>query len=285
MSEVFQANDAPAATQGVLLRSLDRGVLSLTMNRPDRLNALTIPLMRELDENLRDAEVDPDVYVVVLRGAGRGFCAGGDVKEGRKDDRAGDRPKTDPGYGRAEQRFDRLRRLADSPVRLHRMLKPTIAAVRGPATGAGFNLALACDFRVVSQTAVFMTAFLRGGFSGDFGGSYFLTRLLGTAKARELFMLNPRMEAQEAQRLGLVTELVEDDQLEARTEALARRLADGPRVALRYMKKNLNHAEQATLEEVSDLEIINQVRTSETEDQKEAIRAMLERREPVFRGY
>ena len=269
----------------VLLRTLEDGVLTLTLNRPDRLNALTIPLMRGLAESLSEAETDPDVHVVVLRSAGKGFCAGGDIKEGRKDDRAGDRPKTDPGYNRPEQRFDRLRKLAESPILLRRMLKPTIAAVRGAATGAGFNLALACDFRVVSRSAFFMTAFSKGGFSGDFGGSYFLTRLLGPAKARELFLLNPRIDAEEAHRLGLVTCLVDDEQLEADTQALARQLASGPRVAMRYMKQNLNAAENDRLEDVTDLEIVNMVRTGDTDDQKEAIRAMVEKREPQYRGY
>ena len=268
-----------------LLETLEDGVLTLTMNRPERLNALTIPLMRHLNDALRKAEIDPDVRVVVLRGAGKGFCAGGDVKEGRKDDLAGDRPKTDPAYSQSEQRFDRLRRAADSPILLRRMLKPTIAMVRGAATGAGFNLALACDFRMASDTAFFMTAFARGGFSGDFGGSYFLTRLLGTAKARELFLLNPRIDAAQADQLGLLTRLVPDAELERQTMELAYRLAAGPRVALRYMKENLNAAENRTLEDVTDLEIKNMVRTSQTEDQREAVRAMVEKREPSYRGY
>lgn len=269
----------------VLLSSLDEGVLSLTLNRPESLNALTIPLMRELEAALRDAEFNPDVHVVVLKGAGKGFCSGGDVKEGRKDDLAGDRPKTDPGYRRAEQRYDRLRRATDSPVKLRRMLKPTIASIRGAATGAGFNLAAACDFRIASKSAFFMTSFSRGGFSGDFGGSYFLTQLVGTAKAREMFMLNPRISADEAMHLGLITQLVADEELEEATARFARALASGPRVAFRYMKQNLNAAETGSLESVIDLETFNQIRTGDTEDQKEAIRAMVEKRDPVFRGY
>jgi 2-(1,2-epoxy-1,2-dihydrophenyl)acetyl-CoA isomerase len=272
-------------TESDLLKTLEEGVLTITMNRPERLNALTIPLMRHLGEALRKAEIDPDVRVVVLRGAGKGFCSGGDVKEGRKDDLAGDRPKTDPGYKQAEQRYDRLRRAADSPILLRRMLKPTIAMVRGAATGAGFNLAAACDFRIASETAFFMTAFARGGFSGDFGGSYFLTRLVGTAKARELFLLNPRIEAEQAERLGLLTRLVPDAELEQQTMAFAKSLASGPRVAFRYMKENLNAAENDTLENIMDLEIKNMVRSSQTEDQQEAVRAMVEKREPCYKGY
>ncbi len=269
----------------VLLRTLDGGILTLTLNRPERLNALTIPLMRELEEALREAEIDPDARVVILRGAGKGFCSGGDVKDGRKDDRAGDRPKTDPGYSRAEQRYDRLRRAAESPVLLRRMLKPTIAVVRGAATGAGFSLALACDFRIVSDTAFFMTAFARGGFSGDFGGSYFLTRLVGSAKARELLMLNPRVDATAAHRLGLVTDLVPDAELDTAAEAFARKLASGPTVAYRYMKENINAAEERGLAEVTDLEVKNMVRSSETDDQREAVQAMIDKREPLYRGY
>ncbi len=279
--------DAELSVTGgdVLLRALDAGVLSVTMNRPDRLNALTPPLMRALTAALADAAADPDIHVVLLRGAGRGFCSGGDMRDGRRDPAAGDRYKTDPGYNKPDQRYDRVRGYVQASLLLHRMAKPTVAVVRGAAIGAGFSMVAACDFRIVSDTAVFSTTFVRAGFSGDYGGSYLLTRLLGPAKARELYMLNPRITAEEALRLGLVTELVPDAELDARAEAFARRLADGPRAALRAMKQNLVLAETATFEEVLDLETANMIRTTDSEDAREAGRAMLEKRPAAFKGF
>ncbi|GGH62810.1 enoyl-CoA hydratase [Frigidibacter albus] len=271
-------------TDEVLLTQNDDGVLTVTMNRPDRLNALTIPLMRGLEETLRAAATDPAVRVVVLTGAGRGFCSGGDMREGRKDDRAGDRPKTDPRYNALEERFDRVRSFSDASLHLFRMRKPTIAAVRGPCVGAGFAMSLACDFRVVSNTATFLTGFISAGFSGDYGAAWFLTQHLGTAKAREILMLNPKLDATAVDRLGLVTRLVEDTELEAQAAALARQLADGPPVTLRAMKQNLNSALTETPEAAMDIEIVNMARTTGTEDQKEAVMAMMEKRKPVFRG-
>jgi 2-(1,2-epoxy-1,2-dihydrophenyl)acetyl-CoA isomerase len=271
-------------SEDILLIRNDDGVLTVTLNRPDRLNALTIPLMRGLEETLRAAATDPDVRVVVLTGAGRGFCSGGDMREGRKDDRAGDRPKTDPRYHRLEERFDRVRAFSDSSLHLFRMRKPTIAAVRGPCIGAGWAMALACDFRVVSRTATFMTGFITAGFSGDYGAAWFLTRHLGTAKAREMLMLSPRLDAEAADQFGLVTRLVDDADLEAETAAIARQLADGPPVTLRAMKQNLNAALTEGPETAMDIEIANMARTTETEDQKEAVAALIEKRKPVFRG-
>lgn len=193
------------AAEAVLSQSLDDGVLTLTMNRPDRLNALTVPLMRGLEARLRHAATDHAVRVVVLTGAGRAFCAGGDLRAGRLDDLAGDRPKTDPRYNAPEERFDRVRLYSDASRHLHTMRKPTIAAVRGPCVGAGFAMALACDFRVVSDSAKFITGFVNGGFSGDYGAAWFLTQHLGTAKARELMMLSPKLTAADADALGIVT--------------------------------------------------------------------------------
>jgi 2-(1,2-epoxy-1,2-dihydrophenyl)acetyl-CoA isomerase len=167
---------------------------------------------------------------------------------------------------------------------LHEMPKPTIAMVRGPAAGAGLSLAMACDMRVASDTARFGTAFARVGYSGDFGGSYYLTQLVGTAKARELYFTADLLDAQQALALGLVNRVVPDARLEEETMALASRLARGPRVAYRYMKRNMNAAESAGLKEMLDLEAWHHTRTGMTEDHREAARAFVEKREPQFKG-
>ena len=167
---------------------------------------------------------------------------------------------------------------------LHEMPKPTIAMVRGAAAGAGLSMALACDLRVAADSARFGTAFARVGYSGDFGGSYFLTQLVGTAKARELYFTADLLDAQQALALGLVNRVVPDSQLEEQTLALASRLARGPSVAYRYMKRNFNAAESGTLKDLLDLEAWHHTRCGMTEDHKEATRAFVAKREPVFKG-
>jgi 2-(1,2-epoxy-1,2-dihydrophenyl)acetyl-CoA isomerase len=164
------------------------------------------------------------------------------------------------------------------------MPKPTIAALPGPAAGAGLSLALSCDLRYAARRAVMTTAFARVGFAGDYGGTWFLTRLVGPAKARELYFFADRIDADEALRLGLVNAVFDDDALTDEVLARARRLAAGPRVAYRYMKENLNRALEADLEESLDLEATHHLRTGLTEDHREAARAFVEKREPEFHG-
>jgi 2-(1,2-epoxy-1,2-dihydrophenyl)acetyl-CoA isomerase len=259
-----------------LLEAITDGVAVLTLNRPERLNALSRPMLEALLEAVARLAEDPDVGAVVLTGAGRAFCAGGDVKamaEGREAESL-----------TFEEAARALRGRMEVVRWLHDMPKPTLAMVRGAAAGAGLSLALACDLRIASDTARFGTAFARVGYSGDFGGSYFLTRLVGPAKARELYFTADLVEAPEALRLGLVNRVVPDARLEEETLALARRLARGPRVAYGYMKRNLNAAEHARLAELLDLEAWHHARCAQTEDHREAVRAFVEKREPVFRG-
>jgi 2-(1,2-epoxy-1,2-dihydrophenyl)acetyl-CoA isomerase len=259
-----------------LLEVVTDGVAVLTMNRPDRLNALSEAMLDAMLETLARLAADPQVGVVVLTGAGRGFCAGGDVKamaEGRE--MAGDT---------LEERAQGLRAKMETSRWLHEMPKPTIAMVRGAAAGAGLSLALACDLRVAGESARFGTAFARVGYSGDFGGSYYLTQLVGTAKARELYYTAELIDAAQALGLGLVNRVVPDDRLEEETLALAGRIARGPRIAHRYMKRNLNAAESGTLKELLDLEAWHHTRTGQTDDHREATKAFVEKREPTFRG-
>ena len=259
-----------------LLEAVKDGVAVLTMNRPDRLNALSWSMMDALQEALPRLAASADVGVVVLTGAGRGFCAGGDVKAMAEGKEFGDAP--------LEQKAQDLRSRMEVSRWLHEMPKPTIAMVRGAAAGAGLSLALACDLRIAGDTARFGTAFARVGYSGDFGGSFFLTQLVGTAKARELYFSADMLDAQQALALDLVNKVVPDSRLEEETLALAARLARGPRIAYRYMKRNLNAAESGTLKDLLDLEAWHHSRCGETADHREAARAFVEKREPVFKG-
>jgi 2-(1,2-epoxy-1,2-dihydrophenyl)acetyl-CoA isomerase len=259
-----------------LLESVEDGVAVLTMNRPDRLNALSGSMLEALAEALTRLGEDADVGVVVLTGAGRAFCAGGDVKAMAEG--------TEMAGTTLEERAQGIRRHMEVSRWLHEMPKPTIAMVRGAAAGAGLSLALACDLRVAGDTARFATAFARVGYSGDFGGSFYLTRLVGTAKARELYFTADIVEAAQALSLGLVNRVVPDGRLEEATMELAGRLARGPRVALRYMKRNMNAAETGSLKDLLDLEAWNHTRCGMTEDHREAARAFVEKRQPVFRG-
>ncbi len=261
------------------------GVRTLRLNRPDRLNALTPGMMRSLHDALLDCLRDPGVKAVVLTGAGRGFCSGFDLAGGGESDPLADQWSGEPIWWEPEQVAARMMEDAQIPVLLHRMPKPTIASIRGPAAGSGLVLAAACDLRIVSDTAVFKTAFASAGRCGDPGASYFLTKLVGPARARELFLLDEKIPAQKALELGLVSKIVPDDQLEAETQALARRFARGPGLAYAGIKRNLNAAETGTLEDTIALEGPANARASLSHDGKEAGRAFMEKREPDFRGY
>jgi 2-(1,2-epoxy-1,2-dihydrophenyl)acetyl-CoA isomerase len=259
-----------------LLEQVKDGVAVLTLNRPDRLNAMSRPMLDALLEALPRLAEDPEIGVVVLTGAGRGFCAGGDVKAMAEGNELGGHTM--------EEKAQALRSRMETSRWLHEMPKPTIAMMRGPAAGAGLSLAMACDMRIASDTIRLGTAFARVGYSGDFGGSYYLTQLVGTAKARELYFTADLLDAQQALGLGLVNRVVADARLEEETMALALRLARGPRVAYRYMKRNMNAAESASLKEMLDLEAWHHTRTGMTEDHREAARAFVEKREPHFKG-
>ena len=259
-----------------LIEQVKDGVAVLTLNRPDRLNAMSRPMLDSLLEALPRLAEDPEIGVVVLTGAGRGFCAGGDVKAMAEGNELGGQTM--------EEKAQALRSRMETSRWLHEMPKPTIAMMRGTAAGAGLSLAMACDLRIASDTVKLGTAFARVGYSGDFGGSYYLTQLVGTAKARELYFTADLLDAQQALGLGLVNRVVADARLEEETMELASRLARGPRVAYRYMKRNMNAAESASLKEMLDLEAWHHTRTGMTEDHREAARAFVEKREPQFKG-
>ncbi len=262
-----------------LLAHLDDGVLTLTLNRPEARNAMSVPMNDALADKLAWAELAPEVKVVVLTGAGQGFCAGGDIKGmDSRNSGAGQPVPIDEAIHR-----QRVNQRATSG-KLFKIPKPTIAALPGAAAGAGLSLALACDLRIMAKTAIMTTAFARVGLSGDYGGTYFLTQLVGAAKARELYFLSNRISAAEALRLGLTSWVVEPEELAARTAEIAARLAEGPTVAYRYMKENLNRAMAGEVDDCLDLEVTHHVHCGQTADHKEAARAFVKKHEPVFQG-
>lgn len=275
-------------TSDVLLHDLFEGVLTLTLNRPQALNALDQRLSRRLTDALRDAGDDPDVRVVLLRGAGRGFCAGGDLKEAQSPDP--DSPisvkqSRQAGWPTAEMRTDRLARHDEAAWRLHMMGKPTVAMLHGAAAGAGLALALACDLRIAADSARFTTAFAQVGYAGDYGISYLLPMLVGQARARELLFLPDVIDAATALELGLINRVVADAALEAATAELVGRLARGPTVAYRYIKANLAAAQSLPFQQVLEIERANQRLAAQSQDHAEARQAFIEKRPPVFRGY
>lgn len=262
-----------------LLATLDAGILTLTLNRPDARNAMSRAMNQALQQQLAAAEFDPAVKCIVLTGAGKGFCAGGDVKGMAA---AGDGTV---GALTIDEAIHRQRTNQRATAgKLFKMPKPTIAALPGAAAGAGLSLALACDLRIMASSAILTTAFARVGFSGDYGGSYFLTQLVGSAKARELYFLSDRVSADEALRLGLTNWVCAPEDLTAKTREIALRLASGPSVAYRYMKENLNRAMAGEIDDCLDLEATHHIHCGQTEDHRGATLAFVAKREPVFKG-
>jgi 2-(1,2-epoxy-1,2-dihydrophenyl)acetyl-CoA isomerase len=259
-----------------------RGAVAyVTLNRPKRMNALTDELMTTLPLRLKQAAEDPDVRCVVLTGTGdRAFSAGADLAPRGEGGKPNQSTLDEP----LEASIDRLKRYHEAPWLLHTMPKPTIAAINGAVAGASLSLTLACDLRVAVDHAVLTTAFARIGFSGDYGGAFFMTQLLGTAKARELYLLGERVHADEALRIGLVHRVFPKEAFRKETEALALRLAEGPPLAYRYMKRNLNLALTTHLRDILDLEAEAMMRTGRSEDLRSGALAFLRKEKPRFRG-
>lgn len=261
-----------------ILTRIEGGVATLTLNRPDRLNAVTEPMLEEIALVLRGWSIDPAVRCVVLAGAGRGFCAGYDLSGDGKEERA---TPMQPDEAAA-----RMSLHAEIPLLLHRMSKPTIACIRGPVAGSGLVMAAACDLRIVSRTVKFKLAFASAGRCGDPGGSYLLTRLVGAARAREMFLLDEPVNGDQALASGLATRLVDDEALDGECATLAAKLANGPTAAFAAMKRNLNAAEVGGLEDTMAMEAVSNAQISLlSHDATEAARAFMERRSPQFLGH
>lgn len=251
------------------------GVAVLTMNRPEKLNALSQAMIDDALAALDGFATDASVGCIVLTGADRGFCAGGDVTA------MGGGPVSQMPLDKQIERQRAIHRLA---AMLHTMPKVTIAAINGACAGAGFGLALACDLRLAADTAKFTTAFAKVGFSGDFGITWPLVRTLGGARAKEMLLLSDLFTAPQLFDLGLLNRVVPAAQLMDATMHLAVRIAMGPQVAYRYMKENAIAAETESYEALLDREAVTQRRSAATADHREGVAAFLEKRAPKFRG-
>ena len=250
-------------------------VQTITLNRPDRLNAFIGHMRRDLAEALEHAGSDRSVRVVVITGAGRAFCAGGDIAF-----------MAELMQRRNAEEFSRIlgagRRVI---LAIRQMTKPVIAAINGPASGAGCNLALACDLRIASTDATFSQSFAKVGLHPDWGGTYFLPRLVTPNKACEMFFLGESIDAEEAMRLGIVNQVVAPEDLESATLELAQRLRAAPPIALAAAKHAVYMSQAAELEEMLRYETEAQLRCFESDDGHEGVMAFLEKREPKFTGH
>ena len=261
-------------TDDVRFELSDR-LATLTLNRPEKLNALSEPMITAAVEHLRRCAEDPEVGAVLVTGAGRAFSAGGDVSAMGGEVRAALTFEQRVDRQRAGQEFSRL--LAEMP-------KVTIAAVNGAAVGAGLGIALSCDLVFASDRARFGTAFAKVGFGGDYGTTWQLTRRVGPAKAKELFFLAELVPADEAARLGLVNRVFPHDAFAGEVRRIAERIAHGPLVSYRYMKQNVDLALTNDFRTLLDREAITHLRCGQTADHREGVAAFLEKREPRFQG-
>ncbi len=260
-----------------LLCSLRDRVAIITLNRPQARNSLSDNLTPALRTMIKERGEDPNVGAIIITGAGTAFCAGGDVKGMG----ANSKKQTWSFDQKVEDLQDRQRRLTGALISVR---KPTIAALPGAAAGAGLSLALACDIRIAAESAFVSTGYMRVGLSGDYGIAWLLTRLVGTARARELMFLSEKIDAKRCETIGLVNRVVPDDKLQDEAFAMAKAMAEGPSIALRYMKNNLDEAMAFDFNTALDHEAERLVRAASTADHKEAVQAFIEKRKPNFKG-
>ena len=265
------------------------GIGLITFNRPEKLNAMGGEMMPLLSHYLGECERDADIRCIAITGAGRAFCAGGDVGNMQKRNSGqavnDEAPQLSNPIANLEQQVRELRRGQEMiSLRIHNLRKPVIALVNGHAVGAGLSIALACDMRLASDRSKFGTAFRNVGLSGDYGGSYFLQRLVGAGKARELYLTAEVLDAKTALGLGIVNRVYEGDGWLDEALAFCARIASGPTASYGRMKANLNLGETATLQETLDQEALNMRLSGLSRDSREAVAAFMEKREPRFIG-
>jgi len=252
----------------------ESGILTITLNRPEKLNALAGHMRRDLAEALEAAASDRSVHVVIITGAGRAFCAGGDV-----------RAMAELIEQKDSEEFGRLLGAARRVITaIRQMNKAVIASVNGPASGAGCNLAFACDLRIASTSASFSQSFVKVGLHPDWGGTYFLPRLVTPNKACEMFFLGEPIDAEESLRLGIINYLVQPSELETATLELAQRLRAAAPISVAAAKQAVYISQEAELEEMLRYETEVQMRCFESEDGAEGVKAFLEKRDPTFTG-
>ena len=274
-------NTIETGTEELLCRLEDR-VAIITLNRPKKKNALSDHLTPALRQTLLDLETKREVGCILITGSGDAFCAGGDIGgmggNASKDKEVSARPTTE----------ERVRALIHKQetltLRLADHAKPTIAALPGVAAGAGLCIALACDIRVACRSAFVTTAYRNIGFSGDYGGSWLLTQLVGPSKAKELFFTGRRVQSDEALALGIFNHVFEDASFENEALALAKQIASGPPIAIAFMKEHINRAVTGDLRSNLAMEADRLIRCAATSDHKEAVKAFMEKRTPVFTG-
>ena len=258
-----------------LLVAESDGIMTITLNRPEKLNSFIGHMRRDLAEALEHAGSERHIRVVILTGAGRAFCAGGDIEF-----------MAELMERRDTEEFARIlgagRRVI---LAIRQMNKPVVAAVNGIAAGAGCNLALACDLRIASTDASFTQSFVKVGLNPDWGGTYFLPRLVTPNKACELFFLGETIKADEAARLNIVNQVVSPEELESATQELAQRLKAAPPISIAAAKQAVYMSEANDLEEMMRSETESQIRCFESDDGHEGVRAFLEKREPKFTGH
>lgn len=266
-----------------LLARVDGNVGIITFNRPERRNALSEGIYAGFERVLPELATNNDVRILLVTGAGGAFCAGGDVRDMNEGHRGGGGPTGSPLGFEESVDFIRHRQRAVS-LALHQHPKPVVAALPGAAAGAGLSIALAADIRLAAERAILVTAFANVGASGDFGGSWLLTQLVGPAKAKELYFTSPRLTAREAADLGLVNQVLPDEGFDEAALEWCRNLALQAPIAQRLMKENLNRALHCDLATALDAEATNMVRSMSTADHREAAAAFVEKRSPNFTG-